>query len=67
MTHHKHEQHRQDTDEPSAETAAESVLEEFEESQTDPRHREEKDRRAGESGDAITPNEHAQEQARDDE
>ncbi|MEV5612497.1 hypothetical protein [Streptomyces sp. NPDC052225] len=47
----------------SARTATESVLEEFEESQTDPRHRAEKDRRRGESGDAVTPNEEAQEQA----
>ncbi|MFD7299030.1 hypothetical protein ACFV9W_37605 [Streptomyces sp. NPDC059897] len=64
MTHHKH--HHGDEGQ-SAETATESVLEEFEEGQTDPRHRAEKDRRRGESGDALTPNEEAQEQAHGDD
>lgn len=62
MTHHKHRDEDQ-----HAETATESVLEEFEEAQTDPRHRAAKDRRRGESGDALTPNEEAQEQAHGDD
>ncbi|WP_425837073.1 hypothetical protein [Streptomyces fractus] len=66
MTHHKH--HREDEDRPAeAETALESVLDEFERAETDPRHRKEKDRRRGESGDALTPNEQAQEQAHGDQ
>ncbi|MBW8792371.1 MAG: hypothetical protein JF597_01845 [Streptomyces sp.] len=47
-----------------ARTAAEEVLEEFEEAETDPRHREETDRRRGESGDGITPDPDAQEDAK---
>ncbi|MEV1021084.1 hypothetical protein [Streptomyces sp. NPDC050264] len=49
-----------------ARTAAEEVLDEFEEAETDPRHEEKKDRRRGESGDAISPNPAAQEDARDE-
>ncbi|WP_338693843.1 hypothetical protein V2W30_04580 [Streptomyces sp. Q6] len=54
---------RHDDEDTQARTAVESVLDEFERAQTDPRHREEKDRRRGESGDALTPDEEAQEQA----
>jgi hypothetical protein len=46
-----------------AQTATEEVLDEFEEAETDPRHKEKKDRQRGESADAITPNPAAQENA----
>ncbi|WP_372343510.1 hypothetical protein [Streptomyces sp. KL116D] len=47
-----------------AETATEEVLDEFERAGTDPAHRQRKDRRRGEGGDAVTPNQSAQEDAR---
>ncbi|MGW2223998.1 hypothetical protein [Streptomyces formicae] len=65
MSHNERHDERHDEDRP-AETAAESVLDEFEEAEVDPRHRKEKDRRRGESGDALTPNQEAQEQASGD-
>ncbi|MFJ9038808.1 hypothetical protein ACIRF8_19715 [Streptomyces sp. NPDC102406] len=42
-------------------TATEEVLHEFEEAETDPRHRERKDRQRGEGADATSPNPAAQE------
>ncbi|MFJ8821038.1 hypothetical protein ACIREE_04580 [Streptomyces sp. NPDC102467] len=60
MTHHRDRQH--DETRP-AQTATEEVLDEFEDAETDPQHQEKKDRRRGESADAITPNPAAQEDA----
>ncbi|MFZ3561509.1 hypothetical protein [Streptomyces sp. BH055] len=70
MSHHKHPHHHehddaQDHDRP-AQTAVESVLDEFEEAEVDSQHRKAKDRRRGESGDALSPNPEAQEQAHDE-
>ncbi|GAA2298941.1 hypothetical protein OKJ48_15210 [Streptomyces kunmingensis] len=58
-----HDRNRQHDDSRPAQTAADEVLEEFEDAETDPLHEERKDRHRGESGDAITPNAVAQQDA----
>ncbi|MET9366195.1 hypothetical protein ABZX93_35575 [Streptomyces sp. NPDC006632] len=65
MTH----PHQQDTgsSDSHSDTALDEVLKEFEDAETrDPRRAGYKDSHDGEAGDALTPNEGAQEEASDD-
>ncbi|MCT9092266.1 hypothetical protein N4G70_25830 [Streptomyces sp. ASQP_92] len=65
MTH----PHQQDNDSSAshADTALDEVLKEFEDAETrDPKQTAREDAHDGEAGDALTPNEEAQEEAADD-
>jgi hypothetical protein len=64
--HHKDDRPHERNPERDAKTAAEQVVDEFEEAQTNPEHRRRTERRRGEAGDATTPNQQAQEQAADE-
>ncbi|MFI7382588.1 hypothetical protein [Streptomyces sp. NPDC049813] len=60
MTHDRDPRHE---DPRPAQTAADEVLKEFEDAETDPLHERKRNRRDGESGDATTPNTAAQQDA----
>ncbi|MDT0567564.1 hypothetical protein RM704_08795 [Streptomyces sp. DSM 3412] len=64
--HHGHDRHGRHTGEDKPDTALDEVLHEAERAETDVTDSERRRRHHGEAGDAITPNERAQEESHHD-